>query len=86
MKAIGCIVTAIKLVGLYLKDKITQNERNIYSQWVLFLLEQDNFDKQKIETIVNKIYLIFNHYQKSKSISRNLNRFMKLPFMIGNEQ
>ena len=86
MKAIGCIVTAIKLVGLYLKEKITQNERNIYSQWVLFLLEQDNFDKQKIETIVNKIYLIFNHYQKSKSISRNLNRFMKLPFMIENGQ
>ena len=81
IKAIGCIITAIKLVGYYLKEKFTQNERNIYNQWVLFLLEQDNFDKQKVESLVNKIYLAFNHYQKSKSIARNLNRFMKLNFV-----
>lgn len=81
MKAIGCIVTAIKLVGLYLKDKLSQNERNIYNQWILFLIDQDNFDKQKIESIINKIYLAFNHYQKSKSIAKNLNRFMKLSFL-----
>ena len=86
MKAIGCIVTAVKLVGFYLKEKFTQNDRNIYSQWIMFLLDQDNFDKQKMETLVNKIYLIFNHYPKSKSISKNLNRFMKLPFLNKNEQ
>lgn len=86
MKAIGCIVTAIKLVGFYLKEKLTQNERKIYSQWVLFLLDQDNLDRQKVDTLVNKIYLIFNHYPKSKSISKNLNRFMKLPFLNENEQ
>ena len=86
MKAIGCIVTAVKLVGFYLKEKFTQNDRNIYSQWIMFLLDQDNFDKQKMETLVNKIYLIFNHYPKSKSISKNLNRFMKLPFLNENEQ
>lgn len=86
MKAIGCIITAIKLVGFYLKDKFSQNERNIYNQWVLFLLDQDNFDKQKMEALVNKIYLAFNHYQKSKSISKNLNRFMKLPFLTKDEQ
>ena len=86
MKAIGCIVTAIKLVGFYLKEKFIQEERNIYNQWVLFLLEQDHFDKQKMESLVNKIYLAFNHYQKSKSINKNLNRFIKLPFLDKNEQ
>lgn len=86
MKAIGCIITAIKLVGFYLKEKFSQNERNIYNQWVLFLLDQDNFDKQKMESLVNKIYLAFNHYQKSKSIAKNLNRFMKLTFLAKNEQ
>lgn len=85
MKAIGCIVTAIKLVGFYLKEKFTQEERNIYNQWILFLLEQDHFDKQKMELLVNKIYLAFNHYQKSKSINKNLNRFIKLPFLDKNE-
>ena len=86
MKAIGCIVTAIKLVGFYLKEKFSQTERNIYNQWILFLLDQDNFDKQKMESLVNKIYLAFNHYQKSKSIAKNLNRFMKLPFLTKKEQ
>ena len=81
MKAIGCIVTAIKMVGFYLKDKLSKNERNIYNQWILFLLNQDNIDKEKMESLINKIYIAFNHYQKSKSIARNLNRFMKLPFL-----
>ena len=81
MKAIGCIVTATKLIGLNLKEKFAQNERNIYNQWILFLLNQDNFDKQKIETLVNKMYLAFNHYQKEKSINKNLNRFMKISFL-----
>ena len=84
MKAIACIMTAIKLVGFYLKEKFSQEDRNVYNQWIIFLLDQDNFDKQKIESLVNKIYLAFNHYQKSKSISKNLNRFMKLSFMYKN--
>ena len=85
MKAIGCIVTSIKLVGFYLKEKFAENDRNIYNQWISFLLAQDNFDKQKIDCLVNKIYLAFNHYQKSKSIARNLNRFMNLPFLEKNK-
>ena len=86
MKAIGCIFTAIKLVGYYLKEQFSQKDRNIYHQWVLFLIDQDNFDKQKIESLVNKIYLAFNHYQKSKSISKNLNRFMTFSYFKINEQ
>ena len=85
MKAIGCIVTSIKLIGFYLKEKFAENDRNIYNQWISFLLAQDNFDKQKIDSLVNKIYLAFNHYQKSKSIAKNLNRFMNLPFLGKNE-
>ena len=81
MKAIGCIITAIKLVGLYWKEKFSQKERNIFNQWMLFLMNQDNFRKEKMDSLVNKIYLAFNHYQKSKSIGKNLNRFMKLSFI-----
>ena len=80
IKAIGCIITAIKLMGYYLKEKFEDKDRNVYNQWILFLIKQDGFDKKEIENLVSKIYLAFNHYQKSKSISRNLNKFMKLPF------
>ena len=78
MKAIGCIITAIKLMKYFLKEKFQENDRNIYEQWILFLMEQDGIDKMNMENLVSKIYLAFNHYQKSKSISKNLNKFMKL--------
>ena len=81
MKAIGCIITAIKLMKLFLKDKFQENDKIVYDQWTLFLMEQDGIDKMNMDNLVNKIYLAFNHYQKSKSISKNLNKFMKLPFI-----
>ena len=81
MKAIGCIITAIKIMKYFLKDKFKENDKIVYDQWSLFLMEQDGIDKMNMENLVNKIYLAFNHYQKSKSISKNLNKFMKLPFM-----
>ena len=81
IKAIGCIITAIKLMAYFLKEKFKESDRNVYNQWILFLLEQDRFDKKEMENIVSKIYLAFNHYQKSKHISKNLNKFLKLPFI-----
>jgi len=81
IKAIGCIITAIKLMGYYLKEKFEEQDRNVYNQWIIFLIKQDGFDKKEMENLVSKIYLAFNHYQKSKSISKNLNKFMKLPFI-----
>ena len=81
MKAIGCIITAVKLMSYFLKDKFEENERNVYEQWIAFLMEQDTLDKKNMDNLVNKIHLAFNHYQKSKSISRNLNTFMNLPFI-----
>ena len=81
IKAIGCIITAIKLMGYFIKEKFSEKDRGVYNQWIVFLLEQDGFDKKEMENLVSKIYLAFNHYQKSKSISKNLNKFMKLPFV-----
>ena len=81
IKAIGCIITAIKLMGYFIKEKFSEKDRSVYNQWIVFLLEQDGFDKKEMENLVSKIYLAFNHYQKSKSISKNLNKFMKLPFV-----
>ena len=81
MKAIACIVTSMKIVADYLNEKFTQKNRGIYNDWMLFLIEQGGFDKKKIETLANIIYTAYLHYQKSKSISRNLNRFTPLPFI-----
>ena len=89
VKAIGCVISAIKLNEFFMKAKFKESDSNVYNQWILFLSEQDNFDKNEMENLVNKISLAFNHYQKSKSISRNLNKFMKLPFydmMIDNKK
>ena len=81
IKAIGCIITAIKLMGYYLKEKFEEKDRNVYNQWIIFLIKQDGFDKKEMENLVGKIYLAFSYYQKSKSINKNLNKFMKLPFI-----
>jgi hypothetical protein len=81
MKAIGCIVASIKIVGDYLNEKLPQKTKGIYNDWMLFLIEQGGFDKQKVELLANKIFTAYQHYQKSKSISRNLNRFTPLPFI-----
>ena len=80
MKAIGCVITAIKLMKYFLKDKFQEKDKIVYDQWTLFLMDQDGIDKKNMDNLVSKIYLAFNHYQKSKSISKNLNKFMKLPF------
>ena len=39
------------------------------------------FDRKEMENLVSKVYLAFNHYQKGNSTTKNLNKFMKLPFI-----
>ena len=80
IKAIGCIVTSMKIIGDSLKEKFGPKARGIYNDWMLFLIEQGGFDKQKVEKIAKKIYTAYEHYQKSKTLGKNLNRFCKLPF------
>ena len=81
VKAVGCIITAIKLIGYYFKEKFAEKDRNVYNQWILFLIKQDGFDRKEMENLVSKVYLAFNHYQKGNSTTKNLNKFMKLPFI-----
>ena len=81
MKAIACIVTSMKIVADNLKEKFPQKTRGIYNDWMLFLIEQGGFDKKKVENLANTIYTAYLHYQKSKSISKNLNRFTPLPYI-----
>ena len=81
IKAIGCIVASIKIVSDCLNEKFPQKTKGIYNDWMLFLIEQGGFNKQKIELLANKIFTAYQHYQKSKSISKNLNRFTPLPFI-----
>ena len=81
LKAIACIVTSMKILCDCLKDKFAQKTRGIYNDWMLFLIEQGGFNKKKVESIANTIYNAYLHYQKSKSISKNLNRFSPLPFV-----
>ena len=88
LKAIGCIVTSMKIVSDCLKEKFPQNTKGIYNDWMLFLIEQGGFNRQKIEILANKIYTAYHHYQKSKSISKNLNKFTPLPYikLLSNEE
>ena len=81
LKAIGCIVTSMKILADCLKDKFSQKTRGIYNDWMLFLIEQGGFNKKKVESLANTIYNAYLHYQKSKSISKNLNRFSPLPYV-----
>ena len=81
MKAIACIVTSMKIVADNLNEKFPQKTRGIYNDWMLFLIEQGGFDKKKVENLANTIYTAYLHYQKSKSISKNLNRFTPLPYI-----
>ena len=81
IKAIACIVTAIKIVGDYLNGKLSDKNKGIYNDWMLFLIEQGGFNKSKVEYLAKKILTAFQHYQTSKSISRNLNRFTPLSFL-----
>ena len=80
IKAIACVVTAIKIVGDCLNGKLSAKHKGIYNDWMLFLIEQGGFNKSKIEVLAKKIYTAYQHYQTSKSISRNLNRFTPLTF------
>ncbi len=48
---------------------------------MLFLIEQGGFNKSKVEVLAKRIYTAFQHYQTSKSISRNLNKFCPLTFV-----
>ena len=84
MKILKDIITTAnyltKLV-VHFKEKFAEKDRNVYNQWILFLLKQDGFDKKEMENLVSKIYLFFNHYQKGNSTSKNLNKFIKLPFI-----
>lgn len=79
-KAIACIVTAIKIVSDALNGKLSSKNKGIYNDWMLFLIEQGGFDKSRIELLAKKILTAYQHYQNSKSISRNLNRFTPLAF------
>ena len=81
MKAIACIVTAIKIVGDCLNGKLTSKHKGIYNDWMLFLIEQGGFDKTKVEVLAKRILAAFQLYQNSKSISRNLNKFCPLTFV-----
>ena len=81
IKAIACIVTSMKIVADNLRDQFSQKTRGIYNDWMLFLIEQGGFDKKKVENLANTIYNAYLHYQKSKSISKNLNRFTPLPYI-----
>ena len=82
MKAIACIVTSIKIVGDGLNGKLTMKTKGIYNDWMLFLIEQGGFNKEKVEILAKKIYTAYQHYQTSKSISRNLNRFFPLEYNL----
>ena len=81
VKAIASIVTAVKIVGDS-PNGISEKNKSIYNDWMLFLIEQGGFDKGRVELLAKKILAAYQHYQFSKSISRNLNRYTPLTFTV----
>ena len=81
IKAIASIVTAVKIVGDS-PNGISEKNKSIYNDWMLFLIEQGGFDKSRVEVLAKRILACYQHYQVSKSISRNLNRFTPLTFTV----
>ena len=81
VKAVSCILTSIKIIDDYLKDKFWKKIRLIYINWVIYLIEQCGLNKKKVENLSNTIYNTYLNYQKSKSISQNLNRLTPLPYV-----
>ena len=81
LKAIGCIVCSLKIVADNLKEEFNQKIKGVYNDWMLFLIKQGGLSKQKVEILANKIYAAYQRYQKSKSISKNLNKFSPLPYI-----
>ena len=81
IRAIGCIVASLKILSDNLSDKFSRKSKGIYNDWMLFLISQGGFNKQKVEVLANKIFSAYLHYQKSKSINRSLNRFSPLSFI-----
>lgn len=81
VKAVACIITSMKIVKMYFKEKWNQNIKNIFNDWIILLLKQGKVDEKVVEKIGSKIYSCFNHYQKSNSLAKNLNKFTPLSFM-----
>ena len=81
LNAVSCIVCGIKLIQKYANDIFSNNAKSSFNEWIQFLWNRGGFEKKKIETISSKIYSAYSHYQKSKSISRNLNKFKPLKYI-----
>ena len=80
-KAICCIVTAMKIVKINAKEKWSSELTKIFNEWIILLLEKEKLVENEVEKLGNQIFSAFNHYQKSKSIARNLNKFTPLNYL-----
>ena len=80
IKAVACIVCAVKIVSDNIGDMFTDSTKNVYNDWMHFLIIRGGYDKHKMQTLANKVYSAYIHYQKNGS--RNLNRFTPLPFIM----
>ena len=80
IKAVACIVCAVKIVSDNIGDMFTDSTKNVYNDWMHFLIIRGGYDKHKMQTLANKVYSAYIHYQKTGS--RNLNRFTPLPFIM----
>ena len=81
INAIACIFTAVKIIRSSFERLWNNNINTIFSEWIIFLVSQNNMNLTDIEKIGDCIYLAFKYYQKSNYTSRNLNKFSPLDFI-----
>ena len=79
--AVCCIITAIKMVKIYAKEKWSSELTKMFYEWIIILLEKGELTQNEIEKLGSEIFSAYNHYQKSKHIARNLNKFTPLNYL-----
>ena len=80
-KGICCIITAMKIVKTNVKEKWSSELNKMFNEWIILLIEKEKLTITDVEKLGSQIFSAFSHYQKSKSIARNLNRFTPLNFL-----
>lgn len=80
IKAICCIVAGKKIVVEHCSCLFKDDKEEFFDDWIAFLIEQNEFDNEIIESVSNEVYCAYLNYQNSKLINKSLNRFSPLSF------
>ena len=80
-KALCCIVAGKKIVMEKCGKAFKKEQDVFFEQWILFLIEQNEFDPDEVEDVSQQIFCAYLNYQSATQINKSLNRFSPLSFV-----